>query len=183
MNNGCVFFLIMLLYAIMILSEITAAFGFLIYNGIFWGKIQGIFNFIPKTYGHLKQIWMLSLATWNLGIIVPLIGPAIPALVNIVWTSPSTCNNVNKPRFIDAAYNDTNFIKVWDKYLQNNYPNHNITNWEDSSWFNNWFNERCNRPFIINLTFLVIMFLPVFIYPIIKFITHHTNKEGYERQA
>lgn len=182
MNNGCVFFLFMLLYAIMILSALTAAFGFLIYNGVFWGKIQGIFNFIPNSYGHLKQIWMVSLAAWNLGIIVPLVGPAVPALINIIWTYPSTCNNVNKPQFIAAAYNDTQFIKIWDKYLQHNYPESNYTNWENSEWFKNWFNERCNQPFVINLTFLIIMFLPLFIYALIKFLTSHTNKEGYERQ-
>ncbi|KAK8857979.1 hypothetical protein M9Y10_013079 [Tritrichomonas musculus] len=181
MNNGCVFFLIMLLYAIMTLSAITAAFGFIIYNGIFWGRIQGTFNFIPTTYGHLKNIWMLSLSTWNLGIIVPLIGPAIPAIINVVWTKPSACHNVNKPQFILAAHNETNFMKVWNKYLQKNYPQSEVSNWENSTWFNDWFYKRCNQPFIVNLTFLVIMILPPFIYALIKFITNRSNREGYDK--
>ncbi|OHT16930.1 hypothetical protein TRFO_12813 [Tritrichomonas foetus] len=180
MSNGCIFFLIMILYVTVALSALVSSFGFLIYNGIYWGRIHGLFNLIPTKFGHLNHLWKLSLSSWVLGLIVPLLGPTIPAILIMIWTTPSQCIS-NEQQFIQAVKTQSSFGETWMNYMKSHTDP--IPEWENSKWFKDWFYARCDKPFIYNAAFLACFVYPFIGLIIVRVITSITNKRnGYEKQ-
>ena len=179
MANACAFIFTIFLYVTSILIFLASSLGFLIYNGIFWGSINGLYNEIPLKYGHLNQLWKLSLSSWILGIILPFGGPVIPSILIAVWTTPSECTN-GKQLFIDAVHDNTSFTEVWNKYLFENSDPSEIVPWEKSHWFRNWFDERCKKPHLLNTVFLGMVGYVFFAHILTKIISSITNRDSNE---
>ena len=178
MNNGSLLFFIMFLYILIGLTAAIGGLGLIIYNGIYWGKINNIFNRIQPNYLYMNKLWCVSLITWVIGIIIPLIGPIIPALVIVFWTSSSKCET-SKKNFLAAYDTMSGFHKYWGDYVERHYTGED---WQDSAWFNDWFDERCHNAFVADISFICISFLPFILYGLIKLINKMATKSGYEIQ-
>ena len=149
-------------YLFVISVFIAVDLGLAIYNGIYWRDIKDVFSKVePIEDCNLSLLPTLTLVTWILCIIVPTIGPIIPAVWIILSTHPGECKR-SKVQFINQAMaNDTALNLVWARVLNEN--NINETDWSNTTWFDNWFYDRCNKPSLINFIFTSIAILTILI--------------------
>ena len=91
---------------------------------------------------------MLTMITWILCLIIPAVGPLVPALLIILATAPNECEK-SKEQFIEQATDNTSELStVWTNYMRDN--GLNSTDWSNLTWFDDWFHDHCNKPSLIN---------------------------------
>lgn len=179
MPSGCAVICTILLYISIVLMSLIAELGFMIYNGIYWGKIRHVFPLVDAEGSVLPKLVTVALCTWAL-CFLPIIGPVVPACLLIVWTMPKSCTK-EKQNFIDQAQiNGSRLQNYWMKVIEKSETSWD--EWESSKFFSNWFYTRCGKANIVNWAFLSVFMYVVFVFIVLKIsakCSGRQNRKGY----
>ena len=85
---------------IMILAVVMSLILYIVYGGIWWGRLNHGCDIIGE--GRVMQIWQITLSMWVLGLIVPLLAPFLCSCFLVAWTTPSGCQRFRNE--VEAFY-------------------------------------------------------------------------------
>ena len=89
----CVFCWVGLLVLLLVIGFMVASFGFLIYGGIWWGRLR---NGPEHASGRPRQFWQTTLAMWICSLVLPAPAPWICSCLLAAWTTKSGCEKFDK---------------------------------------------------------------------------------------
>jgi hypothetical protein len=149
------------LAATAIVAMLASEFGFLIYGSLYWSRINSFFTLVMYEEGcFLDSLPLLSLETWLTTLIVPGIAPAVCAIAIVKRTTPERCETSKLAFIRQATTSSSRLYPVWENYSRAEFGR---PDWQHSTWFDDWFAARCNRPHAILWIFIGFFFYVVLV--------------------
>jgi hypothetical protein len=133
-----------------VLAILTSILGSVIGNGVYYGKIKSTFGLVidlnddsGRYDNTLLDIKIATLFSIVLGIFIPGLGGLASSSCIVHYTYPSKCAQ-NKVAFLHLLSFSPQLQVAFYPELQASGINLN-GNWSAETWFNDWWNARCDN--------------------------------------